>query len=51
MLPRLFAVGDDVDAGVLLKLQRQQRRVELSGGEVAAAEPPLRPQLVGLGEP
>ena len=37
MLPRLFAVGDDVDAGVLLKLQRQQRRVELSGGEVAAA--------------
>ena len=36
MLPRLLAVGDDVDAGVLLQLQRQQRRVELAGGELGA---------------
>ena len=51
MLARLLAVGDHVDAGVLLQLERQQRGVELAVGEVGAGEPPLRPQLVGLGEP
>ena len=51
MLARLLAVGDDVDAGVLLQLQREQRRVELAGREIGAREPPLRPQLVRLGEP
>ena len=40
-----------VDAGVLLLLQREQRRVGLRGGELIAGEPPLRPQLVRLGEP
>ena len=31
MLPRLFALGDDVDAGVFLDLDRQQRGVALAG--------------------
>ena len=51
MLARLLAVGDDVDAGVLLLLQREQRRVGLGGGKLVAREPPLRPELVRLGEP
>ena len=51
MLARLLAVGDDVDAGVLLQLDREQRGVELASREIGAVEPPLRPQLVRLGEP
>ncbi len=51
MLARLLAVGDDVDAGVLLQFHREQRGVELARGEIGAGQPPLRPQLVGLGEP
>ena len=31
MLARLLAVGDDVDAGILLQLHREQRGVELAG--------------------
>ena len=51
MLARHFAVADDVEAGVLLQFDRQQRGVELALREIVAGEPPLRPQLVGLGEP
>ena len=51
MLTRLLAVGDDVDAGILLHLQREQRRVALAFGERLAVEPPRRPQLARLGKP
>ncbi len=51
MLARHFAVADDVDAGVFLQLDRQQRGVELGLRELVAGKPPLRPQLVRLGEP
>jgi hypothetical protein len=51
MLARLLAVGDDVDAGVLLQLEREERGVALGLGQLLAFEPPRRPQLVGLGEP
>lgn len=51
MLARHLAVADDVDAGVFLQLDHQERGVELALREVRAVEPPLRPQLVGLGEP
>ena len=51
MLARLLAVADDVDAGVLLQLDREQRGVELGRRELVALQPPLRPQLVRLGEP
>ena len=36
MLPRLLALGDDVDAGILLQLQRQQRGVALGARELVA---------------
>ncbi len=51
MLTRLLAVGHHIDAGVLLELQREQGGVELGAREIGAVEPPLRPQLVRLGEP
>ena len=51
MLTRLLAVGDDVDAGILLNLQREQRRVALALGERLAVEPPRGPQLARLGKP
>ena len=51
MLARHFAVADDVDAGVFLQFDRQQRGVELALREFVAGELPLRPQLVRLGEP
>ncbi len=51
VLPRLLAVGDDVDAGVLLRLQPEERRVALRLGERRAVELPARPELVRLGEP
>ena len=51
VLARLLAVGDDVDAGVLLQLDGEKRRVALARFEIGAAEPPRRPQLVGFGEP
>ena len=43
MLPRLLAVADDVDPGILLQLQRQQGRVALPLIERLAVEPPRRP--------
>jgi hypothetical protein len=36
MLARLLALGDDVDAGILLQLQRQQRGVALGAREFVA---------------
>ena len=51
VLARLLAVGDDVDAGVLLLLQDEQRRVALGAREVFALEAPRRPEAVRLGEP
>ena len=39
VLARLLAVADDVDAGIFLKLQRQQRRVVL---RVASSSPSRR---------
>ncbi len=47
VLPRLLAVADDVDAGVFLRLDPQQRRVALALGQRLTRELPLRPQLVG----
>ena len=43
MLSRLFAVGDDIDAGVLLLLQRQHGGVALGFGERLALGAPGRP--------
>jgi hypothetical protein len=43
MLPRLLAIADDVDAGILLDLQREEGGVALSFGERLAVEPPWRP--------
>jgi len=51
MLSRLFAIGDDVDAGILLQLDGDEGRIALAGLEVFARKSPRRPQLVGLGEP
>jgi hypothetical protein len=43
MLPRLLAVADDVDAAILLELQREEGRVALALGERVALEAPGRP--------
>ncbi len=51
MLARLLAVADDIDAGVFLKLERQQSRVVFGVGEFIAFETPRRPELVRLREP
>ena len=51
MLARHLAVADDVDAGILLQFDCKQRGIELALCEVGALQPPLRPQLVRLGEP
>ena len=51
VLTRLLAVGNDVDPGVFLLLQRQQCGVALRLGERLARELPRRPQHPGLGEP
>jgi hypothetical protein len=51
MLPRLFAVADDVDAGILLELESEDRRVALGLGERLALRPPRRPELAWFGQP
>ena len=43
MLARLLAVADDVDAGVLLQFDRDQRGVVLGGGELFTLQAPRRP--------
>ena len=51
VLARLLAIADDVDAGVFLQLEREQRGVGLGGFELIACKAPWRPQPVGRGEP
>ena len=51
VLPRLLAVAHHVDPGVFLRLDPEQSRIALALGQVVSGELPLRPQLVGLGEP
>src|SRR6516225_7993557 len=51
VLPRLLAVGYDVDAAVLLQLERDEGCVPLALFQSAAGEPPRRPQLHRLGKP
>jgi hypothetical protein len=51
VLPRLLAVADDVEPRILLALDPQQRRIELGLLQRGALRPPLRPQLLRLGEP
>ena len=51
MLARLLAVADDIDAGVLLQLESEQRRVILGGCKRCALKLPRRPQPIGLREP
>ena len=51
MLARLLAVGDDIDPGVFLLLQRQHRRVAFGFDERVAGELPWRPQHSWLCEP
>ena len=51
VLARLLAVADDVDAGVLLLLDREQGRVELGGVQLGPRQAPGRPEPVGLREP
>ncbi len=51
MLAALLAVGDDVDAAVLLDLERREHRVAPALGERRAFEAPGRPELQGFGEP
>ncbi len=48
MLPRLLAIGDDVDAGVFLFFQGKQRRVALRFGERVALLRPRRPKHFGF---
>ena len=42
MLARLLAIGDDVDAGILLNLDGEKRRVALAGFEIGSRSPGLR---------
>ncbi len=51
VLARLFAVADDVNAGVLLKFEREKRGVVLGLRQFVAIEPSWRPQPVRLGKP
>ena len=51
MLARLLAVADDIDAGVLLHFDGDQRGVVLGGGKLFALQTPRRPQFVRLREP
>jgi len=43
MLPGLLALGDDVDPGVFLQLDRDQRGVALGARELLARRFPGRP--------
>jgi hypothetical protein len=51
MLARLLAVADDVDTGILLALDGEERGVALGLLECGALEPPWGPQGIGLGQP
>jgi hypothetical protein len=49
VLPRLLAIGHDVDPGVFLLFQRQQGRVPLRLQELLTFQLPRRPQHLRLG--
>ena len=51
VLARLLAVADDVQPGVLLRLDPQQRGIGLGLAQFVALGLPLRPELVGFGQP
>ena len=51
MLAGLLALGDDIDAGILLQLHRQHGGVALGAGKFVAFRLPGRPQHVGFGQP
>jgi oxamate amidohydrolase len=51
VLPRLFPVRDDIDAGRLLLLEGNQHSIALGGGQLRAGHPPRRPQALWLGQP
>ena len=51
VLPRLLAVGDDVDAGVFLQLDGKDRGIVLGGLKFLALETPGGPKTVRFGEP
>src|SRR4249920_987396 len=51
VLARLLAVGDDVDAGVLLLLEPEQGGVALGALELGARAAPRGPELLRFGKP
>ena len=51
VLPRLLAVGDDVDAGVFLQLDGEDRGIVLGCFKLLALKTPGGPQPVRFGEP
>jgi hypothetical protein len=51
VLARLLAVANDVDAGVFLLLQPEQRGIVFRLRELRALRPPSRPKLSRLREP
>jgi len=51
VLPGLFAVTDDVDARVLLLVQRQTQGILLGLGQFIALQFPGGPELFRFGQP
>ena len=51
MHAELLALGDDVDAGVFLFLDPDQRGVALAAVQLRPLQPPGRPQFFRLGKP
>src|SRR4051812_32054890 len=51
MLTRLLAVRNDIDAGILLRLDPQERRVALCALELGARASPGGPELLRFGQP
>ena len=51
MLAGLLALGDDIDAGILLQLHRQHGGVALGARQFVSLGLPGRPQRVRLGQP
>ena len=51
VLAELFAVGDDVDAGIFLGFDPGQGGVPFALGQLLALQLPFRPQGFGLGKP
>jgi hypothetical protein len=51
MAPRLLAVADDVDPGLLLVGEHEAHGIALALGQRISFEPPWRPQLPRFGKP